>query len=186
MFGMQFTEKQKGVCKGVCLGALISIALLTISACTNPFNFSHTMPLIAKFSVVARAAVLLALCLGMSVGRLAKQRFFTPEDIDGGGLSSGSEQSKIRQSILQNTLEQTVLALLVYLAWASIMPTQWMSVIPAAALMFLVGRMLFFWGYAKGAPSRSLGFALTFYPSMFMLFSSSLMLLWHLIRLIGI
>jgi uncharacterized membrane protein YecN with MAPEG domain len=35
--------------------------------------------------------------------------------------------------------------------------------------VFFVGRILFWRGYARGAPARALGFALTFYPSVAMI-----------------
>jgi len=73
------------------------------------------------------------------------------------------------QSLLQNTLEQTVIAIMVYMAWAVTMPAEWSSVVPMAAILFAVGRVLFFSGYEKGAPSRALGFALGFYSSVGML-----------------
>jgi uncharacterized membrane protein YecN with MAPEG domain len=41
--------------------------------------------------------------------------------------------------------------------------------VPMAALLFVVGRISFFAGYAHGAPSRAFGFALTFYPTALML-----------------
>ena len=102
-------------------------------------------------------------------GAAARHRFFTPEDIDGGGLTRGSETANVLQATLQNSLEQTVLAVLVHLSWASLMPASWMLAIPAAVLLFLCGRILFLHGYRGGAPSRAIGFALTFYPSMLML-----------------
>jgi len=48
-------------------------------------------------------------------------------------------------------------------------PAPFLPVVPAAAVMFLVGRVSFFAGYAKGAPSRAYGFALTFYPTVVLL-----------------
>ena len=50
------------------------------------------------------------------------------------------------------------------------MPVTWMPGILAAAILFFVGRFLFIRGYAGGAPARALGFAMTFYPSVLMLF----------------
>ena len=38
-----------------------------------------------------------------------------------------------------------------------------------AAMLFVIGRVLFWRGYASGAPHRALGFALTFYPQVVML-----------------
>ena len=106
---------------------------------------------------------------------LARERFFNPADIDGGALSiHGSAKANILQSILQNTLEQSVLAIVVYLFWATVMPARFLSVISSAAVLFLLGRIFFALGYAKGAPARSTGFALTFFPTMLMLITSLL------------
>ena len=38
-----------------------------------------------------------------------------------------------------------------------------------APMLFLIGRITFFAGYARGAATRSFGFALTFYPSVMLL-----------------
>ena len=52
--------------------------------------------------------------------------------------------------------------------WAITMPLTWISVVPAAAILFVCGRILFVRGYSGGAPSRALGFTLTFLPSVLM------------------
>ena len=122
-----------------------------------------------RIAFALTADALVTLWLAISIGLLARHRFFTPEDIDGGGLSQGTDAANILQASLQNTLEQTVLAVLVHLAWAVVMPVAWISAIPAAVVLFLCGRMLFVRGDRGGAPSRALGFALTFYPSVLML-----------------
>jgi len=77
-------------------------------------------------------------------------------------------QVKQLQAMLQNTLEQAVVATGVYVTWSTCMPLEWQSAIPTASILFLMGRLLFYYGYASGAPSRALGFALTYYPSMIM------------------
>jgi len=55
------------------------------------------------------------------------------------------------------------------MATAISVPASLLPVVPAAAVMFLVGRVSFFAGYAHGAPSRAYGFALTFYPTVLLL-----------------
>ena len=125
--------------------------------------------------------VLLVLWLAASIASLARHRFLTPADIDGGGLSDGTPTAKVLQSVLQNTLEQVVLALSVHLIWAATMPWGWQAAIPAAAILFFLGRALFWRGYARGAPARALGFALTFYPSVAMLAVVVGHLLWGLV-----
>lgn len=162
------STKQRGVLRGMLTALVASILLILATLKFDPFNLAAsdraTMVSIAILCTLA-PALLLAVC----IGRLAKHRFFSEQDIDGGGLSIGTERAKVLQSILQNTLEQSVLAVMVWLAWAHWMPLKWTSTIVLGALLFTLGRLLFFAGYQHGAPARALGFALTFYPSVVML-----------------
>ncbi|MBT5435116.1 MAG: MAPEG family protein [Alphaproteobacteria bacterium] len=161
---MALSDKQKGVMRGMATAAAFVVITLAIAILWRP-----TALLPATDAPGARlgwaAAWLLgpALCLLLSIGRLAGQRFHTPEDIDGSGLTTGSERAHVLQAIIQNTLEQTLLAALVWGACAMLLPFGWLAAIPAATLLFVVGRILFAWGYVRGAPGRALGFALTFY-----------------------
>ena len=166
---MALTDKQRGVLKGMTIGAATSLVVIIAAILLGPALLSTEASAGERLAFALKADAFLALWLGVSIGLLARHRFFTPADIDGGGLSQGSETAKVLQATLQNTLEQTVLAVLVHLAWATLMPVSWMAAIPAAAILFLSGRVLFIRGYRGGAPSRAVGFALTFYPSVLML-----------------
>jgi hypothetical protein len=152
-------------------GLATAAAVVAVGITWNPFGFAPDLPLGERVSVAIRCVTLPALCLAVAIGRLAKHRFFTPADIDGSGLQPGSARALLLQSILQNTLEQAVLASFAYLAWAVVMPSAWLSTVPLAALAFAVGRVLFFAGYGRGAPSRAVGFTMAFYPSVAMLVS---------------
>ena len=163
------TVKQRGVLKGIIVGAAITVIVIVGAILAGPMMLSPEAPAGERIAFALGADAFIALWLGISIGLLARHRFFTPEDIDGGGLTQGTETASILQATLQNTLEQTVLAVLVHLAWAALMPASWMSAIPAAVVLFLCGRVLFVGGYRGGAPSRAVGFALTFYPSVLML-----------------
>lgn len=164
------------------IGALISIALIAVGMSLNPLGLSQGATVTQRLSVVSASATLLALCLAVSIGRLARHRFFTPEDINGTNLHHNSDRANQLQSLLQNTLEQSVLASIVYFSWAVTMPASSLTVVPLAAVGFAVGRVLFFFGYDKGAPARALGFALTFYPSLVMLLCNGVYLSWSLFR----
>ena len=166
---MTLTSKQRGVLRGIILGAAIAIAVLVATIVTKPISFSSEFSVGQRITFALKVDLILAIWLVFSIGRLARHRFFTPEDIDGGGLTQGTEQALVLQTTLQNTLEQTVFAVLVHMIWAVTMPLSWLATIPAAAVLFLAGRILFVRGYDRGAPSRALGFALTFYPSALML-----------------
>lgn len=166
---MQFTEKQSGVLKGVGFGLLMAIAIIVMGVWFNPFSFSDNLNEMERLSIALQCSLIPTFFLAISIGRLAKHRFFTPEDIDGGGLSHGSDEARVLQSLLQNTLEQFALAFVIYLSWSLMMPANWLSVVPLAAIAFAIGRVMFFVGYKHGAPSRAIGFTLAFYPSLMMM-----------------
>lgn len=161
------TPSQKGVRRGAATGVVITAATLGLAIAAAPGRLlpHETSPL--AFALTWDTPIVV--CLVINIAMVANHRFFTPEDIDGGGLTAGTARVRLLQSMLQNTLEQTVLAIAVHLIWASVMPPGWLAAIPAAALLFAAGRVLFWRGYASGAPSRALGFGLTFYPSVALL-----------------
>ena len=175
---MSLSIKQKGVLKGMLIGFVISLVTILMGMYLDPFEIHRSGTLLTRLHVLCFAAVLPTLTLIISVGRLAKHRFFHAEDIDGSGLTEGSKKAKILQSLLQNTLEQWVIALSVYVMWCMLMPTKWLSSILLCAVLFAVGRLLFFTGYSKGAAHRAIGFTLCFYASILLwLFFTSFLLI---------
>ena len=165
---MAFDSKQRGVLLNM-LAALALTLLVLIGAIAWQPEFllpEGVLPNHLAFALRWDAAVLV--CLVIAIGNLARHRFFTPADIDGSGLTSGTDRARMFQAILQNTLEQSVLAVLAHLVWAASVPGAWLGAIPAAVILFVVGRIAFAAGYSGGAPARAFGFALTFYPTMFL------------------
>ncbi|WP_420225353.1 MAPEG family protein [Pigmentiphaga litoralis] len=173
---------QRGVLRGMGIGMAITLLLLVLMIALAP---RALLPLIGPTASLVAAlhwALLPVWCLAIAIGVMARHRFLHAEDIDGSGLAGsglpgggmtasrgmtgGSWTARIYQAILQNTLEQVVLAIPTYLIWAVTLPREWQAAVPAAAILFVVGRILFWRGYSGGAPSRALGFALTFYPTL--------------------
>ena len=163
------TAKQRGVLKGMITGLSVSVLAVVWGYAGNPLGFTPDIQMSGRLTVMAAAMSVPLIFMVISVARLARHRFFTPEDIDGSGLTVGSGKAHVLQSLLQNTLEQAVISGLVYVVWAVLMPGETLSVIVLAAGLFFLGRVLFFAGYEKGAPGRALGFTLSFYPSAVML-----------------
>lgn len=162
------TSQQRGVLRGMLCGLLITLLVMVVGLLAPPAVI-QTGPAVTQSRVGhLRWLALIVACLMVAIGRLARHRFFTPEDLHGSGLTQGTETARILQAILQNTLEQVTLALPFYLLWALTLPSTWQAVIPMNATLFALGRVLFARGYARGAPARALGFALTFYPTVAM------------------
>ena len=117
----------------------------------------------ARALVVAIMVPLIALAL--AIGNVARLRFFSPDDIDAAAGFSTTTSVRQAGAVLQNTLEQAVLAIGSYGLLALVRPDS-SALLIALPTLFAVGRALFWWGYARGASGRALGFALTFYPSI--------------------
>lgn len=165
---MNLSKKQNGVLKGMASAMFISVAAILLAISFDPLSYSQINQSSEKLTVLALSLILPILFLIASIGRLAKFRFFSPEDIDGSGLTSSTNDTEILQSLLQNTLEQFVITFGVYTIWCILMPSSWLSVVPVCSILFAIGRILFFVGYSHGASARAFGFALTFYSTVVM------------------
>ena len=113
-----------------------------------------------------KADLFVFLWLVVAVVRVANVRFFSSEDIQGGGLTKPSKRIAVSLSILQNTQEQALLAVGAHLALASLLEGAELAVIPLLVALFCIGRAAFWFGYAGGAASRAFGFGTTFYPTV--------------------
>jgi len=132
--------------------------------------------LAARLSAWFACDLAAGLWLAIAVARLARHRFFSDQDIDG-VLRTGSSRAVVLQSLVQNTLEQTVLAVIAYGAWLLAPPVGPIQTAFIAVGCFSLGRLLFFLGYLRGAAARSLGFTLTFYPTVGLLVADGVRLL---------
>ena len=162
----KFTDKQRDVTKGIIVGMIVSFVVVAYGALANPFDFAVQQSLIERLVIYAYGMILPTLSLIIAVARVAKHRFFSSDDIDGRSHYEESEHVRRLQNVLQNTLEQTCIVASVYFLWAFIMPGDYMSLIPLISVLFFIGRILFIRRYEKGAGARSIGFSLTFYPSV--------------------
>ncbi|SFT47827.1 MAPEG family protein [Sedimentitalea nanhaiensis] len=96
------------------------------------------------------------------IGRLAQRRFFDDAIIDGADFTPGSA-AWIDQRVLANTLEQLVLALVI---WPFVALVLGGAVVVALGIGFSVARLAFWIGYHVSPPLRGFGFAATFYPTV--------------------
>ncbi|MFT4962389.1 MAG: hypothetical protein ACI92Z_003486 [Paracoccaceae bacterium] len=98
----------------------------------------------------------------LMIARLAMRRFFDDASIDGQDFIAGTS-AWIDQKVLSNTIEQLVLALVIW-------PFVSLSLGGAAVLVlgfgFAIARLLFWIGYHISPPLRGFGFAATFYPTV--------------------
>ncbi len=122
------------------------------------------VPVFALGPAMALAFLGPGLVLAALIGRLAQRRFFDDTLIDGQPWPEGSA-AEIDARVLQNTLEQTVLALCVWPALGWLLGPQGAGVTVALGVSFVLARVLFWAGYRRSPTLRALGFAATFYPT---------------------
>jgi hypothetical protein len=173
---VELSEKQKGVVRGVIPGAVITVTALCGFSLLIPVGLLPFDVPAARLAWALQWALLPMLALMISIMRVANYRFASPADIDGSGLTAGTDRVLVLRAILQNTLEQGVLAVVAYCIWSVTMPLRWLGAIPLAALLFVTGRLLFARGYDRGAAGRATGFGLTAYPTFALLITSALAL----------
>lgn len=160
----QFTRERLRAARRVALAVSLAAAVLALSQLSPPpSGLDH---LSARLAYALRADLFVIAWVALGVIAVARIRFNSAEDAPGSGLSQPSERIAVPRAILQNTLEQAVLAVVVHLALATLLRPEEIRVIPAAVLLFCLGRAAFWLGYRHGAAARAFGFAVTFWPTV--------------------
>lgn len=113
------------------------------------------------------------LILMLMIGRIALRRFNNEELMDGSAPEKGAP-ADIDQRVLRATIEQCVLALML---WPFIAMSLGSVTVIAIGVSFGIARLVFWGGYHLSPPLRMLGFAASFYPTV-------LGTLWSILRFI--
>ena len=82
------------------------------------------------------------------------------------GCFSTNQGIEVERAYLQNTVEQTLITLPLALSYGTLAPAPFLKAIPLHALVFLIGRVLFFIGYKKSYDKRIVGFVITNYANV--------------------
>ncbi len=158
------SNDQRKVLAGMVAAAVFSVAFfevvfrLTDLGLTPPGGIETSW----RIEYALRWEVFAALCLLAGVAKIANRRFFIPEAIEGGSASS----IEIDQRYIQNTLEQLVLAIVAHLALVTIVAPESIRAVAVLVMLFVIGRITFWFGYHRSGPARAFGFGTTFYPTV--------------------
>ncbi len=161
-------EKRQTIALGMALGALWGAALIWAGTALI------VLPVFSLLPTLAFAFLGPGIVLALIVGRLAQRRFFDDVTIDGDAFAPGAP-GEIDARVLQNTVEQLLLALCLWPPVAYLLGTSGPGVAVALGCGFALARLAFWVGYHRAPPLRAFGFAATFYPTV-------LALLWALVQ----
>ncbi len=160
-------RKQLAVALGA--GAAVVLLLFTWSRLSAlPLPVPDGDDSAARLAFVAHWMLLPGLALLFGIGLVANQRFFVADAIDGGPSQNRLIQVALRYNT--NTVEQTVLAAIAWFGLSLTLSHDMLKLIPAMAISFLAGRILFFAGYMIAPVGRALGLGLSAYPTFVALF----------------
>jgi MAPEG family len=157
-------RKQVLVGLGMAIAVIVLIALSRIPGAMALFPPPAADDDAARLAFAARWLLLPGLCLFAGIVTAANRRFFSEDGIDG-SRTPPSRGLEINLRYNQNTLEQIVLAAIAWSGLALLLPHERLGLIGMLAVLFTLGRGLFWIGYLAAPWARAIGFGLTFYPT---------------------
>lgn len=163
----KFNSDQWGIVRGSVLALALAGAILAAAYFWMPphlFGLNEEMEFGDRMTFMLKADLVLFLWLAGCVRAVSNGRFYSPADIRGSAFGAPSTAIAVRAAVLQNSLEQTVLLFPATLILAALMRGSELVLAPFLVGLFLLGRVIFATGYAKGASGRALGMALTAAP----------------------
>ena len=107
------------------------------------------------------------LWLAGCIDGVSQGRFWSSGDRKGSALGPPGPKLAVRAAVLQNSLEQTVLAIGAHLILSTVLRDVELVLIPLLVLLYLLGRATFAAGYARNPIARAFGMALTGAPLAF-------------------
>lgn len=161
---MPFDEEQSGIIAWSGAAILLTTAVLGAGCLWMPpglFGLSDTMATGDRIAFALKWDLPVFLWLAGCVRAVASQRFREPADRKGAAYGEPTPQLAVRAAILQNSLEQTVIAVGAHLTLSAVLRGPELVLIPLLVLLYLVGRIAFGARYSRGAVARSFGMSLT-------------------------
>lgn len=161
---MTFSAEQKAIAVRSALAIGATVAAVTSAWLWFPPALLGATPDMAtadRLAYALKADLLIFLWLGGCLRTVASIRFRSDADRPGAAYGPPSPRLAVPAAVLQNSLEQTVLAVGAHLVLATVLRGEEMILLPVLVALYLVGRVLFAVGYARGAAARAFGMALT-------------------------
>lgn len=159
-----FRREQRGVLRGMLAGLAVSVVVILVGKFVYPPAVPDSDAVPDRLTCYWPWLALMAAPLVIGISHLAAYRYRSREAIGGG--DSDDPSYRHARAYLQNTLEQTVLAVMVHLALLATLPYDWLNLVPVMVLWWVFARIVFRLTYALGATARAFGFAATYYPTV--------------------
>lgn len=160
---------------GMAIGVLSTVTVYGAAYFLVP-AFDSELALTDRIALAAKSLVFPALFFASVVVRVGSQRFGNPAE-NPLQVVANSDSMRVNLRVLSNTHEQLLLFALNAFALSVLLPYSYLHLLVAYSGLFVLGRLLFWWGYAFNPLWRAPGFALTIFPAVVGLGYSALALL---------
>lgn len=158
--------EQRRIRRGAALAAVLC-AVVLVAACHGlPRFFEAPQTLAERLAFALQADLFVLVWLVIGAQWVSSGRYRSAADNRGSAFGPPSPRIAIQVAFLQNTLEQSVMAIGAHLALASLVTGPALFYIPGAVALFAIGRGAFLAGYPRGAGARSFGMATTAIPTL--------------------
>lgn len=157
-------EQRKIVRNALWAAAFCTVVLLT-SYNVLPLIFTFPEGLSDRIAFALKVNLFVLIWVVIAIRMVSRVRFYSPQDNRGSAYTTPSEKIAVPLAFLQNTLEQSVIAIGMYLALATLVTGPPLALLPGAAFLFSAGRITFLLGYPRGAGGRAFGIVTTVLPT---------------------
>ena len=161
-------ENNRIVKNGMWLGLCIVIVYYAIAYFIFP-RFSTDVTIAGRLALAIQSLVFPTLMFFIGVIWVGKQRYGNPAD-DPTKVNASTEKMKVDLCYLTNTHEQLSLFSLATLGLSIYAQPEHLHLVPINALLFVLGRIVFWACYHINVLYRAPGFCMTIMPSVISLF----------------
>lgn len=160
-------RKQQTVVWSATAAVIFSITFVLITYFFLPLSLPLLDTQEQRLFFTLRCQIFPALMLIAGIVAVGNARF-TSAAID--PLSDAeSESTRVHLSYLNNTLEQFVLFLIASLVLSTFLDAHSVKLIPILTILFVLGRIAFWFGYLQDPLKRAFGMGVTLYPTFVVL-----------------
>jgi hypothetical protein len=161
---MPWSPDQRSIVRDSLLAIVFCAAVLAAGYAWLPpawLGLDASLDTASRMAFALQVDLVVFLWLAGCVRAVSKGRFHSPADIRGSASGPPSPALEVRAAVLQNSLEQTVLAVGAHLILATVLRGPELRVIPLLVALYMIGRATFAWGYARRPVGRAFGMAVT-------------------------
>lgn len=174
---IQLAQEVRRIQIGAAKAATFCVASLVAGHYLLPRIFSFPNDVLGAVLFTIRVDLFVLLWVVVGVGLVSHARRQTTADIRGSAFGTPTPQIRIKIAFLQNTLEQTAIAVGSHIVLATLVSGPALSSIVVATVLFGIGRISFYRGYPHGAAARAFGLVTTTLPSLLALLLSVVLML---------